>query len=40
MADWLIKPIIEHTPDIYAVGFEEIVDLTAQNMAVTDPKNR
>ena len=35
MANWLVHPV---TPlgvpvDIYAVGFEEMVDLTASNMA-------
>lgn len=40
MADWLVKPIQDHPVDIYAVGLEEMVDLTAQNMVVTAQKHR
>lgn len=36
VSDWLVEPVADRAIDIYAVGFQEIVDLTAQNMVVNE----
>ncbi len=40
LADWLIVPLERRPVDIYAIGFEEIVDLTAQNIMATAQTTR
>eukprot|EP00051_Salpingoeca_urceolata_P018935 m.270120 g.270120 ORF g.270120 m.270120 type:complete len:1335 (-) comp19310_c1_seq6:32-4036(-) len=41
MGDWLISPTKPFGDvDVYAVGFEEMVDLTAKNMVKTASKNK
>jgi phosphatidylinositol-bisphosphatase len=40
MADWLMPPLDGQKADVYSIGFEEIVDLTAQNMVATAQTHR